>query len=131
MALQAEDPPFGGFVPPDMLRGMRVFMSPGPIWEPQGPGPIRGALARALHAAGFKPGDTVVNTFAYHMTPGGFIMEEGARALGCPVIPGRPRQQRGAGRRDRGAEARGYLGTPDFLKILLDKAEETGRDVRH
>ena len=90
MALQAEDPPFGGFVPLDMLRGMRVFMSPGPIWEPQGPGPDPWGARRALHAAGFKSGDTVVNTYAYHMTPGGFIMEEGARALGCTVFPAGP-----------------------------------------
>ena len=129
MALQAEDPPFGGFVPLDMLRGMRVFMSPGPIWEPQGPGPDPWGARRALHAAGFKPGDTVVNTYAYHMTPGGFIMEEGARALGCAVFPAGPGNSEAQAAAIAALKPRGYLGTPDFLKVILDKAVETGRDV--
>ena len=129
MALQAEDPPFGGFVPLDMLRGMRVFMSPGPIWEPQGPGPDPWGARRALHAAGFRPGDMVVNTYAYHMTPGGFIMEEGARALGCTVFPAGPGNSEAQAAAIAALKPRGYLGTPDFLKVILDKAAETGRDV--
>ena len=129
MALQAENPPFGGFVPLDMLRGMRVFMSPGPIWEPQGPGPDPWGARRALHAAGFKSGDTVVNTYAYHMTPGGFIMEEGARALGCTVFPAGPGNSEVQAATIAALKAVGYLGTPDFLKVILDKAVETGRDV--
>ena len=129
MAMQAEDPPFGGLMPTEALRGARIFMSPGPIWEPQGPGPDPWGVARAAHAAGFRAGDLVVNAYAYHMTPGAFIMEEGARALGCAVFPA------GTGNADAQTAAIaalkpvGWLGTPDFLKVVLDKADETGRDA--
>jgi phenylacetate-CoA ligase len=124
MALQAEEPPFGGLVPGHLLPGMRVFMSPGPLWEPQPPGTDPWGVARALHAAGFRRGDIVLNAYAYHMTPGAFIMEEGARALGCTVFPA------GTGNTEAQAAAvaalkpAGYLGTPDFLKLILDKAAE-------
>ena len=85
--------------------------------------------ARALFAAGFRDGDIVHNSFAYHLTPGGFILESGAHALGCAVIPG------GVGNTEQQLEAiahyrpSGYVGTPDFLKILLDTAEKTGKDA--
>jgi phenylacetate-CoA ligase len=129
MALQAEHPPFGGFVPADALNGTRVFMSPGPIWEPQGPGPDPWGALRALRAAGFRPGDVVVNTYAYHMTPGGFIMEEGARALGCTVFPAGPGNSEAQALAIAALKPVGYLGTPDFLKVILDKAAETKRDA--
>ena len=85
--------------------------------------------ARALFAAGFRSGDIVHNSFSYHLTPGGFIMELGAHALGCAVIPG------GTGNTEQQVEAiahfkpSGYAGTPDFLKILLDAAAKSGKDV--
>ena len=85
--------------------------------------------ARALFAAGFRPGDIVHNSFAYHLTPGAFILEEGAHALGCAVIPG------GVGNTEQQIEAiahlkpAGYIGTPDFLKVLLDTAAKAGKDV--
>ncbi len=88
-----------------------------------------GNCARALFAAGFRAGDIVHNSFAYHLTPGAFILEEGAHALGCAVIPG------GVGNTEQQLEAiahyrpSGYVGTPDFLKILLDTAEKTGKDA--
>ncbi|MEM8646513.1 MAG: AMP-binding protein, partial [Pseudomonadota bacterium] len=126
---QAAHPPFGGFVaaPPDKLG--RVFMSPGPIFEPQGtePDPWRGA--RTYYAAGFRPGDVVHNSFAYHLTPGGFILDSGAQALGCAVFPA------GIGNTEMQVDAIelmkpvGFTGTPDYLKVLLDKAEELGKDV--
>ncbi|MEM8689950.1 MAG: AMP-binding protein [Pseudomonadota bacterium] len=126
---QAAEPPFGGFVaaPPDKLG--RVFMSPGPIFEPQGtePDPWRGA--RTYYAAGFRPGDVVHNSFAYHLTPGGFILDSGAQALGCAVFPA------GIGNTEMQVEAIelmkpvGFTGTPDYLKVLLDKAAEMGKDV--
>ncbi|MBX7201399.1 MAG: AMP-binding protein, partial [Rhodospirillaceae bacterium] len=129
MELQAEEPPFGGFAHPDALKGGRLFQSPGPIWEPQGFGVDPGGGARAFHAAGARAGDIVHNAFAYHMTPGGFILDEGARALGCAVFPA------GTGNTDAQVEAAAtlrpsvYAGTPDFLKIMLDRSVEMGRDL--
>jgi phenylacetate-CoA ligase len=129
VALQKNDPPFGGFnvTPPGKVR--RLLMSPGPIFEPEGEGRDVWGTARALFAAGFRPGNIVHNSFAYHLTPGGFIMESGARALGCAVIPA------GTGNTEQQLEAiahfkpSGYLGTPDFLKVLLDAAAKAGKDA--
>ena len=104
-------------------------MSPGPIFEPEGHGKDWWNSARALFAAGFRAGDVVHNSFAYHLTPGGFILEAGAHALGCAVIPG------GVGNTEQQVDAiaqlkpSGYTGTPDFLKILLDAAAKAGKDV--
>lgn len=129
MDFQAAEPPFGGFVDPAALAGNRVFLSPGPLWEPQGLGRDPGAAARAFHAAGIRPGDVVHNAFAYHMTPGAFMLDDGARALGCTVFAA------GTGNTEMQVEAaaalkpRVYCGTPDFLKALLDKAAEMGRDL--
>lgn len=128
-ALQKEHPPFGGLNVTPVTGARRLLMSPGPIFEPEGSGEDWWGAARALFAAGFRKGDIVHNSFAYHLTPGGFIMESGAHALGCAVIPG------GVGNTEQQIEAiahyrpSGYLGTPDFLKILLDMAEKTGKDV--
>ena len=129
MEFQAENPPFGGFADIAALQGGRVFQSPGPLWEPQGLGADPWAAARAFLAAGIRPGDIVHNAFAYHMTPGGFILDEGARALGCTVFPA------GTGNTDMQVEAaatlrpRVYCGTPDFLKVMLDRAAEMGKDL--
>jgi phenylacetate-CoA ligase len=128
-ALQKENPPFGGLnvTAPGKVR--RLLMSPGPIFEPEGEGKDWWGSARALYAAGFRAGDVVHNSFAYHLTPGGFILEGGLHALGCPVIPG------GVGNTEQQLEAiahyrpSGYVGTPDFLKILLDTAGKTGKDA--
>ena len=128
-ALQKEHPPFGGLnvTPPGKAR--RLLMSPGPIFEPEGDGKDWWGSARALYAGGFRAGDIVHNSFAYHLTPGGFILEAGAHALQCAVIPG------GVGNTEQQLEAithyrpSGYVGTPDFLKILLDTAEKTGKDA--
>ena len=129
MELQQADPPFGGFANPAALPGGRVFLSPGPLWEPQGFGADSWAAARAFHAAGVRRGDIVHNAFAYHMTPGGFMLDEGARALGCTVFAA------GIGNTEMQVDAAAelkpgvYCGTPDFLKVLLDKAAEMGRDL--
>jgi phenylacetate-CoA ligase len=125
-ALQKENPPFGGFsvTPPGKAR--RLQMSPGALFEPEGHGKDFGNCARALFAAGFRAGDVVHNSFSYHLTPGAYILEEGAHALGCAVIPG------GVGNTEQQLaamlhyKATGYVGTPDFLKILLDTAETSG-----
>ena len=126
---QRLDPPFGGFAREAPGRLKRLLMSPGPIFEPQGQGADFWGAARALFAAGFRSGDIVHNAFAYHLTPGGFIVESGAHALGCAVIPA------GVGNTEQQVEAiahfrpGGYGGTPDFLKILLDTAQRLGADV--
>jgi phenylacetate-CoA ligase len=128
-ALQKENPPFGGLNVTPANRARRLLMSPGPIFEPEGGGVDWWGAARALFAAGFRLGDIVHNSFAYHLTPGGFILESGCQALGCAVIPG------GVGNTEQQLEAivhyrpSGYVGTPDFFKILLDTAEKTGKDV--
>jgi phenylacetate-CoA ligase len=87
-ALQKEAPPFGGLNVTAPGKARRLLMSPGPIFEPEGEDADWWGAARALFAAGFRSGDIVHNSFAYHLTPGGFILESGARALGCAVIPG-------------------------------------------
>lgn len=126
---QRSAPPFGGLVATPVADLARLFMSPGPIYEPQGSGPDFWRLARALYAAGFRRGDLVHNTFSYHLTPAGAIFESAAHALGCPVIPG------GTGNTDQQVQAIhdlkpvGYAGVPDFLKILLDKADELDLDA--
>ena len=129
MEFQAEQPPFGGFANPAALKHNHVFMSPGPVWEAQGLGADPWNAARAFWAAGIRPGEIVHNCFSYHMTPGGFMLDEGARALGCLVFPA------GTGNTDIQVEAAAalkpqvYAGTPDFLKVILDRAAELGKDL--
>jgi len=126
---QKAAPPFGGLTAGSISAVARIFQSPGPIYEPQGRGEDFFRIARALFAAGFREGDLVHNTFAYHLTPGGFMMDSGARALGCPVIPAGPgnTEQQLDVIADLSPVA--YSGTPSFLKILLDKADAAGRDA--
>ncbi len=127
--LQTDKPPLAGFAVGSNENFGRIFMSPGPIFEPMGnqPDPWRGA--RALFAAGFRSNDLIHNCFSYHLTPGGFILDNAARAMGCAVIPA------GTGNTELQLDAIeqlrpvGYTGTPDYLKILLDKAQELGRDA--
>src|SRR3954470_12598299 len=128
-ALHRASPPFGGFVSDAPGSFARLFTSPGPIFEPEPVhhDPWRGA--RALFAAGFRPGDVVLNTFSYHLTPGGFIFDTSARALGCAVIPAGPGNTDAQFELIEAYRPVGYCGTPDFLKILLDAAESAGRDV--
>ena len=122
--------PFGGFA--TQLRGPnmpRIFSSPGPVYEPDGATRDYWRAARGLYAAGFRSGDLVHNAFSYHMTPGAFIMESGAHAIGCTVFPA------GTGQTEQQLEAiaqlrpEAYLGTPSFLRILVEKAQEAGSDI--
>jgi phenylacetate-CoA ligase len=128
-ALQKADPPFAGFVPAPLSSFGRLFTSPGPIFEPEGAGPDPWGAARALGAMGFAKGDVVLNTFSYHLVPGGFMMDSGARALGCVVIPAGPGQAEQQLEVIAAFRPVAYCGTPDFLKILLDAAEKAGRDA--
>ncbi|QHE75104.1 phenylacetate--CoA ligase family protein [Hydrogenophaga sp. PBL-H3] len=122
---------FGGFSA--LVRGpamSRVFASPGPIYEPEGTGRDYWRAGRALFAAGFRAGELVHNSFSYHMTPGAFILESGAHAVGCTVFPA------GTGQTEQQLDAMvdlkpaAYTGTPSFLRILLEKARDAGTDIR-
>jgi phenylacetate-CoA ligase len=128
-ALHKATPPFGGFVVQPSGSFGRLFTSPGPIFEPESAtvDPWRGA--RAVFAAGFRAGDIVLNTFSYHLTPGGFIFDSSARALGCAVIPAGPGNTEQQFELIETYRPAGYSGTPDFLKILLDTADKAGRDA--
>ena len=128
-ALHRAEPPFGGFLADPIGSFGRLFTSPGPIFEPEGTGPDPWRSARSLFAAGFRPGDIVLNTLSYHLTPGGFMFDSGARALGCPVIPAGPGNTEHQLDLIEQFRPVAYTGTPDFLKILLDKAQEAGRDA--
>ncbi len=116
---------FGGFAAVGFGAAMpRVFCSPGPIYEPEGTRPDYWRMARALHAAGFRAGDLAHNCFSYHFVPAGAMMESGAHALGCTVFPG------GTGQTEQQVQAMaelrpaGYIGTPSFLKLILERAAE-------
>ena len=110
---------YGGAMP-------RIFASPGPIYEPEGRAPDYWRMARAIFAAGFRPGDLIHNSFSYHFTPAGSMMESGAHAVGCSVFAagvGQTEQQVAA---LQDLQPAGYIGTPSFLKIILEKAAELG-----
>lgn len=130
LELQKAARPFGGFAAVGWGTGCaRVFASPGPLYEPEGSRRDYWRMARALFAAGFRQGDLVHNTFSYHFTPAGSMMETAAHALGCTVFPA------GVGQTEQQVEAiadlkpSAYTGTPSFLRIILDKAEEMGQTV--
>ncbi|MDH7796906.1 MULTISPECIES: AMP-binding protein [unclassified Beijerinckia] len=127
--LQGDDPPFGGLSVTKAAGFERLFVSPGPIFEPQGTGKDWWGGARALFAAGVKKGDIVLNCFSYHLTPGGHMMESAARALGCAVIPAGPSNTEMVVAAVAHYRPRAYCGTPDYLKILLDKGTEMKRDM--
>ena len=121
---------FGGFSAIRYGAAMpRLYASPGPIYEPEGTGRDYWRAARAMFAAGFRAGDLAHNAFSYHMTPGAFIMESGAHAVGCTVFPA------GTGQTEQQLQAiaelkpQAYLGTPSFLRILVEKAQAGGVDI--
>ncbi len=128
-AMQKAQPPFGGFIADELEKFGRLFTSPGPIYEPEDKHDDAWRASRSLYAAGFARGDIVLNTFSYHLVPGGFIMDGGARALGCTVIPAGPGNTEQQLDVIEHLKPHAYTGTPDFLKILLDAAAAAGRDV--
>ena len=127
--LQRRHPPFGGFAAAPLSSLRRVFVSPGPIYEPEGRRPDYGRFARALFAAGFRAGDLIHNTFSYHLTPAGAMVESAAEVLGCPVIPAGTGQTEQQLRVIADLKPVGYVGTPSFLKILLERAASLGLDI--
>ncbi|NKE45729.1 phenylacetate--CoA ligase [Roseomonas frigidaquae] len=129
IAAQAEAPPFGGFTALGLADVPRVFASPGPIHEPQGAGADPWRYARALHATGLRRGMLLHNCFAYHFTPAGMMLEEGARALGCPVFPAGPGNTESQARAAAHLRPACYSGTPDFLKTILEAGDALGLDL--
>ena len=118
---------FGGFSALDFGHAMRrVFASPGTIYEPEGTRTDYWRMARTMYAAGFRAGDLIHNSFSYHFVPAGSMMETGAHALGCTVFPG------GTGQTEQQVQAMvdlqpaGYIGTPSFLKLIVEKAADMG-----
>lgn len=128
-ALQKADPPFGGLVtvPPGQLGAL--YMSPGPVFDAEGSGDDPWRTARALYAAGIRSGDVLQNCFGYHMTPGAWMVHQAARKLGCAIIPagiGQTEQQLDL---IRMFKPDAYVGTPSFLRIMIEKAQQTGADI--
>jgi phenylacetate-CoA ligase len=128
-ALHAAAPPFGGLFAEPLSTYGRLFTSPGPIFEAEAPGEDPWRCARGLFAAGFRRGDVVLNTFSYHLTPGGFILDSAARALGCLVIPAGPGNTEQQLELIAAFRPLAYCGVPDFLKILLDTGASAGREI--
>ncbi len=127
--LQKREFPLGGLNATPLSKLAKIFVSPGPVYEPEGTAPDWWRTARALFAAGFRSGELALNTFAYHFTPAGSMMESGARALGCTVVPG------GIGQTEMQVSTivdlriGGFIGTPSFLKLIVDKADELKADI--
>jgi len=129
IALQRQRPPFGGFTTVATNMVARVFASPGPIYEIEARRPDFFRMARALYAAGIRAGDLIHNTFSYHLTPAGAMLESAALALGCSVIPAGTGQTELQLQTIADLRPTAYVGTPSFLKILCDRSSETGVDI--
>jgi len=128
-AAQAAQPPFGGFTVKPAHGFAHIFQSPGPIYEPGGVDHDWWRMGRFLHAAGVGPGDVVQNCFGYHLTPAGMIFETGARTVGAAVLPAGTGQTELQVTAARDVGATTYAGTPDYLKVILDKAEAMGVEL--
>src|SRR5580704_8893082 len=126
---QKRAPPFGGLAAVKPGELARVFMSPGPIYDPEGRRADYWRMARALFATGFRAGDLIHNCFAYHLTPAGSMLETGAQALGCAVVPGGTGQTELQLKAIEHLSPQGYVGTPSFLRIILEKGRELGADL--
>ncbi len=127
--LQTRRPPFGGLTTCEPGQLGRLFMSPGPIFDAEGARPDPWRAARALWAAGMRPGHVIQNCFGYHLTPGAWMVDSAARHIGCAVIPagtGQTEQQLDI---VRALAPDAYVGTPSFLRIIIEKARETGADI--
>ncbi len=128
-ALQQRDLPFGGLAATPVRQLRHVYVSPGPIYDPEGRGRDWWRFARPMYAAGVRPGGLLQNCFSYHFTPAAFMIEGGAARIGCAVIPA------GAGQTEMQVQAMAdlrpdtYVGTPSFLRIIIEKAREMGADI--
>jgi len=127
--MQRRDPPFGGLNAAPIASLARVFSSPGPIYEVEGRRPDFFRIARAMYAAGIRGGELIHVAFSYHLTPAGAMVDSAAQALGCPVIPAGTGQTELQLRTITDLKPDAYVGTPSFLKILLDRAAEQNSDI--
>ncbi|HSG74662.1 MAG TPA: AMP-binding protein [Burkholderiales bacterium] len=127
--LQKAHPPFGGLNATPVDKLARVFASPGPVYDPEGGGADWWRTARSLYAAGFRPGELVLNGFSYHFTPAASMVEHGARAIGCTVVPGGTGQTEMQAATIRDLRVTAFGGTPSFLKLIIEKADELKVDV--
>lgn len=130
IGLQQAAPPLGGLNATPLAKLAKLFISPGPIYEPEGRSADWWRLARAFFASGFRAGDLALNTFSYHMTPAGSMMESGALALGCTVVPGGVGQTETQVATIASLGINAYAGTPSFLKLIVEKADELKTDIR-
>ena len=128
-ALQEADPPFGGLTTVAPGRLGHVYMSPGPIFDPEGTDADPWRVARALWAAGIRPGQVLQNCFGYHLTPGAWMVDHAARKLGCAVIPAGTGQTEQQIEVIRTLRPDAYVGTPSFLRIIIEKAQQLGLDI--
>jgi len=128
-ALQKQAPPLGGLNATPVEKLAKLFISPGPVCDPEGRGPDWWRSARGLFAGGFRAGDRVLNTFAYHFTPAGSMLESGALALGCTVVPAGIGQTEMQVSAIASLQLSGYMGTPSFLKLIVEKADEVKVDI--
>jgi phenylacetate-CoA ligase len=127
--LQKAMPPLGGLNATPVSAMAKLFVSPGPLYEPEGKGEDWWRTARALHAAGVRAGDLVINTLAYHFVPAGSMFESGARAIGCTVVPSGTGQTEMQVATIRDLRIASYVGTPSFLKLIVEKADEMKVDI--
>src|SRR5487761_1938204 len=127
--LQKRQPPLGGLNATPLNQLAKIFVSPGPVYEPEGAAPDWWRTARALFAAGFRAGDLVINTFAYHFTPAGSMMESGARSLGCTVVPSGIGQTEMQASTIADLRISAFIGTPTFLKLIVEKSDELKVDI--
>lgn len=128
--LQKSDPPFGGLTARPAAEFDFVFQSPGPIYEPGMASPDWWRFGRALYAGGLRASDIVINCFAYHLTPAGCLFDSGARAVGATVLPGGVGNTEAQVHAAADVGATAYAGTPDFLKVMMEKAAELGRELQ-
>lgn len=128
MEMQRASMPFGGLNATPVSGLARIFVSPGPIYDPEGRRPDFWRSARSLFAAGFRAGDLVLNCYSYHLTPAGSMFETGLHRVGCAVIPGGVGQTEMQARAIADLRPSGYVGTPSFLKLILEKCDELGVD---
>jgi phenylacetate-CoA ligase len=127
--LQKEAPPLGGLNATPVEKLAKLFISPGPIYDPEGHGADWWRTARGLFAGGFRAGDLVIDTFSYHFTPAGSMLESGARALGCTVVPSGVGQTEMQVAAIRDLRVGAFVGTPSFLKLIVEKADELKADI--
>jgi len=127
--LQKSMPPLGGLNATPVGKLAKLFVSPGPVYDPEGQGRDWWRTARSLYAAGFRPGDLVLNGFSYHFTPAASMVEHGALAVGCTVVPGGTGQTEMQAAAIRDLRINGFGGTPSFLKLIVEKADELKIDT--